>query len=88
MEDAEEGLDDVDRMVGLEGEAIEGRAGGTEVGDRCGREVLVLELLGHGAYDRAEVLVVLVRGVSETREDRIAELVGGSVHVFHGCTKP
>ena len=68
MEDAEKGLDDVDRLVGLGGKAVEGRAGGAEVGDRCGREVLVLELLGHGAYDRAEVLVVLVRGVSETRE--------------------
>jgi hypothetical protein len=68
VEDAEKGLDDVDRLVGLASEAVEGRAGGAEVGDRCAREVLVLELLGHGAYDCAEVLVVLVRGVSETRE--------------------
>lgn len=80
MEDAEKGLDDVERLVGLGDEAVEGRAGGAEVGDRCGREVLVLELLGHGADDRAEVLVVLVRGFSETREYRIAELVGSSVH--------
>lgn len=52
----------------LGGEAVERRAREAQVGDRGRREVLVFELLSHGTYGCAEVVVVLARGVAEARE--------------------
>lgn len=61
--------------VGFPCDAVQGRACGAEVGDGGGGEVVVLELLRHGADDGAEVLVAFVGGAGEAREYRIAEIV-------------
>lgn len=62
---------------------VERRAGGAEVGDRGAGQVLVLELLGHGADHGAEMLVLVPRGAAIAGEDRAAEVVvlggGGGV---------
>lgn len=55
-------------------EAVQGRASGGEVGNRSAREVLVQELLRHGANHGTEALVILLGRVSEASEDRVAEI--------------
>lgn len=67
------------------GEAIEGGASGADKSNGGRREVLVLELLRHCAYDGAEVLVILLCGGGKSREERTAEIVRrrDSVAVLH-----
>ncbi|KAI8001055.1 Cysteine-rich receptor-like protein kinase 15 [Camellia lanceoleosa] len=66
----------VDRMVrrasttfSLFKEVVEERARDIEVTDGCKREVLVFELLRHCTNDSVEVIVVLLRGEVESREE-------------------
>lgn len=68
-ENCEESVDHVMGRLGLGGEAVKRRAREAQVGDRGRRDVLVFELLRHGAYGCAEVVVVVARGVAEARED-------------------
>jgi len=74
----------VARGIGFGGEFVERDACGTEVGEGCGRLVVVFELLRHGADDGAEVLVGFVGGVSEAREDRTAQVIVGFVYAECG----
>lgn len=58
-------------------EAVEGGAGGAEVGDWGERKVLVSQLLRHGANGGADVEMVLVVRIAELREHDGGEVVGG-----------
>lgn len=77
--------------VGLGGDAVKRGTGGAEVGKWSGRKRLVSELLSHGANDGAEMLMILVGGIAEARENGVAEVIVGfgierrlHLKAFHG----
>lgn len=75
-EDGEQGRDDGVWAGGWRGEADEGGERRAEVGNGGEGQILVAELLGHGADDGAEVLVLVAGGVLVAEQQGAANVSG------------